>query len=352
MTHGLCKSMIGFTAEASSARLDLIIPKIKAGITLIDETGKIPPMRNKTEENESELGGGNAFSNLEFSVWCKLVTVIYEKAFSGSYCLSAASRHSSGSLTSASFIVLLVAIPLVIPIGVIPRCVELSGSVARVWSVGKGRAITIVATSESVGRPPVTVDHPPGVARSTTRHPTAVVEGLRLSAEAGPLLRRLLLMASGLFLGMEGTDYRLQLFRLQLRLLGGMLRLAAEGLVVTVLVLAGRVQSLCLASRRDRGVEVKDRLHGLEWCCVHIDAAAVRSFGDGLEHLRLSGGGERRGGGRLLRGQRHGGLDGVDVFCWGSRVRRVSALVHGGRSRGNDRNLCGLRLDRNRGGLR
>lgn len=51
---------------------------------------------------------------------------------------------------------------------------------------------------------------------------------------------------------------RLQLFRLQLRLLGGMLRLAAEGLVVTVLVLAGRVQSLCLASRRDRGVEVKD----------------------------------------------------------------------------------------------
>lgn len=57
VTHGLCKSMIGFTAEASSARLDLIIPKIKAGITLIDETGKIPPMRNKTEENESELGG-------------------------------------------------------------------------------------------------------------------------------------------------------------------------------------------------------------------------------------------------------------------------------------------------------
>lgn len=95
----------------------------------------------------------------------------------------------------------------------------------------------------------------------------------------------------------------------------------------------------------------------------------MRSFGDGLEHLRLSGGGERRGGGRLLRGQRHGGLwhrreiftvsviksnapgsselfwssaahlDGVDVFCWGSRVRRVSGLIHGGRSRGNDRNL-------------
>lgn len=30
---------------------------------------------------------------------------------------------------------------------------------------------------------------------------------------------------------------------------------------------------------------------------------------------------------------------GVDVFCRGSRVGRVSALVHGGRSRGNDRNL-------------
>lgn len=57
MTHGLCKSMIGFTAEVLSARLDLIILKIKAGLTLIDETGKIPPMRKKTEENRSELGG-------------------------------------------------------------------------------------------------------------------------------------------------------------------------------------------------------------------------------------------------------------------------------------------------------
>lgn len=63
------------------------------------------------------------------------------------------------------------------------------------------------STSESIGRPPVTVDHPPGVARSATRHPATVVEGLRLPAEAGPLLGRLLLMASGLFLGMEGTDY-------------------------------------------------------------------------------------------------------------------------------------------------
>lgn len=51
---------------------------------------------------------------------------------------------------------------------------------------------------------------------------------------------------------------RLQLFRLQLCLLGCMLRLAVEGLVVTVLVLAGWVQSLCLASRRDWCVEVKD----------------------------------------------------------------------------------------------
>lgn len=40
--------MIGFTAEALCA--DFIIPKIKAGITLIDETGRIPLM-NKTEEN-------------------------------------------------------------------------------------------------------------------------------------------------------------------------------------------------------------------------------------------------------------------------------------------------------------
>lgn len=56
VTHGLRKSMIGFTAEALCARLDFIIPKIKAGVTLIDETGKIPLMKNKTEEKESELG--------------------------------------------------------------------------------------------------------------------------------------------------------------------------------------------------------------------------------------------------------------------------------------------------------
>lgn len=50
---------------------------------------------------------------------------------------------------------------------------------------------------------------------------------------------------------------RLQLFRLHLRLLHRMLRLAVEGLVVAVLVLAGLVQSLCLTSWRDRGVEVE-----------------------------------------------------------------------------------------------
>lgn len=135
--------------------------------------------KNTTDEEqnwrERKWAGENAFSNLDFffSVWCKLVTVIYEKAFSGSYCLSAASRHPSGSLTSSALVVLLVTIleqhretkhvrnnsdnkgskvsmllsyPLVVPVGVIPRCVKLSGSITRVWSVGKGRAITVIAT--------------------------------------------------------------------------------------------------------------------------------------------------------------------------------------------------------------
>lgn len=103
--------MIRFTAEAISARLDLVISKIKAGIVLIDATGKKKHQCGTKWKRTKVSWGGNAFSNLDFfSVWCKLVTVIYEKAFSGSYCLSAASRHSSGSLTGSPFIVLLVTI--------------------------------------------------------------------------------------------------------------------------------------------------------------------------------------------------------------------------------------------------
>lgn len=48
-------------------------------------------------------------------------------------------------------------------------------------------------------------------------------------------------------------------------------------------------------------------LHGLEWCCVDIDATTVRSFGNRLEHRRLWGCRENCRGWRLLR-QRHGGL--------------------------------------------
>lgn len=46
-------------------------------------------------------------------------------------------------------------------------------------------------------------------------------------------------------------------------------------------------------------------------------------------------------------------LDGVDVFCWGSGIWRVRALVHGGRSWGDDRNLRAWRVTtmvRNSGG--
>lgn len=49
-------------------------------------------------------------------------------------------------------------------------------------------------------------------------------------------------------------------------------------------------------------------LHWLEWCCIHVDATAVRSFGDRLENLCLRGRRESCGGRRLLRRQRHGGL--------------------------------------------
>lgn len=94
-------------------------------------------------------------------------------------------------------------------------------------------------------------------------------------------------MASRLVLGMEGTNYRLQLFWLHLRLLHWMLWLAAKGLVIVALILAGLVQSLSLISWWDWSIKVEHCLHGLEWCCVDIDATAVRSFGNRLEHRRL-----------------------------------------------------------------
>lgn len=39
-------------------------------------------------------------------------------------------------------------------------------------------------TSETIGWPSVAVDHATRVTRTATRHPSAVVEGLRLAAEA------------------------------------------------------------------------------------------------------------------------------------------------------------------------
>lgn len=72
----------------------------------MDERG-----RRKNKNNGREWDGANAFSNSGFSVWCKLISHShYEKAFSGSHCLSAASWHSSGSLTSSTFVVLLVTV--------------------------------------------------------------------------------------------------------------------------------------------------------------------------------------------------------------------------------------------------
>lgn len=89
-----------------------------------------------------------------------------------------------------------------------------------------------------------------------------------------------------------------------------MLWLAAESLIVTVLVLISLIQSLCLTCWGDGGIKVEHlqkqrrqislapkpkssgslrpyRLHRLEWSSVDIDATAVRSFGDRLENLCL-----------------------------------------------------------------
>lgn len=66
-----------------------------------------------------------------------------------------------------------------------------------------------------------------------------------------------------------------------------MLRLAAEGLVVTVLVLAGRVQSLCLASRRDWGIEVKDLRGRKEEDDVKREREKKKKRTSSLQHLSL-----------------------------------------------------------------
>lgn len=58
---------------------------------------------------EPNSAGANAFLYFEFSVWCRLITVT-RKASSGSYHLTAASRHPSRSLTSSSLIVLLITV--------------------------------------------------------------------------------------------------------------------------------------------------------------------------------------------------------------------------------------------------
>lgn len=163
--------MIGFTAKALSAWLDFIISKIKAGITSIDETGEIPLTRNKTKENESELWGKCI---LEFRIF-SVVQVSHSHLWKGLFtiglpecCLSTLlwvpdqhlvyssvgnhpaekEKHLDKTSGDSGRQMVLVprSYPLVIPIGVIPWCVELSGSVTRVWSVGKGRAIAVIAT--------------------------------------------------------------------------------------------------------------------------------------------------------------------------------------------------------------
>lgn len=59
-----------------------------------------------------------------------------------------------------------------------------------------------VTTSESIGLSSVAVHHTARATRAATRHPSAVVEGLRLAAEAVALASRLLghgLVASGVW---------------------------------------------------------------------------------------------------------------------------------------------------------
>lgn len=157
---------------------DLIIPNIKAGITLIYETGKkIPLMKNETKR-ERKWAGANAILNFEFSVWCKLVTVIMKGFFRivvPECCLlkllwvpdqlhvcSSVGNHplaTKGKWEFRNYSIRQqrwnkhqcegwkrLSYPLIVPIWVIPRCVELSRSITGVWSVGKRRTITIIAT--------------------------------------------------------------------------------------------------------------------------------------------------------------------------------------------------------------
>lgn len=148
---------------------------------------------------------------------------VMETRPSGSQSLSIASRYSSSPLARSTLVVLLIATipPLLVVVGVVPRCTELWLSIARVWGVCKGRPVPFISTSKAIGRSSVAVNYASGVAGSTTGH-ASVVEGLRLAAKAGTLLRRLLVgcIGEGLVWGVEGTN-RLQLLRLHLRLLHG-----------------------------------------------------------------------------------------------------------------------------------
>jgi len=226
--------------------------------------------------------------------------------FSGANGLGVATSRAARALAGSTLVVLLVTVPLIVAVGVVTWRTELSLAIARVCSVGEGRAIAIVSTSETVGWSPVAVDHAAGVPGSAAGHGSAVVEGLGGPAEPGALARLLrhTLVAcctlERLVLGMESSNHSLQLVRLQLRLLECVRRLAAEALAVAVGVLARLLHGLRLIGWRHRRVEIEHRLHGLEWCGVDVDATAVQRLGARLEHLRLGGGGQSRGGRGLL----------------------------------------------------
>lgn len=79
----------------------------------------------------------------------------------------------------------------------------------------------------------------------------------------------------GLVLGtMVSANHCLKLFLLKVCLFY-LVRLTRKALVITGLVLILLFQSFWFINRRNWGIHIEHRLHGLEWSCIYIDSTAM-----------------------------------------------------------------------------
>lgn len=182
------------------------------------------------------------FWRLNIILWLRLIhllSVHLRHPSVGSWGPSTTSWGSPWSiLPRASLEILLISIPLIAR--VVPRSTELRLCVTTVWSVREWRAVTIISSSESIGRAPVSVHQASSTTRASTRHTTTVVIGLTAPRKPRVLLGRLLVVTShlmGLVLGtMVSANHCLKLFLLKLCLLY-LVRLTGKALVIAGLVL-------------------------------------------------------------------------------------------------------------------